>query len=227
MEKGELNVNESSAVIDSLKKDIEVLKQAIASNTGSSTKDIASDIAKALRSVDDLQNGRTKFFDADELDPDDYIPDGILFTAYSSMYLIVDDKRNGKSVLAPNGEKIIFNTLHSKTVKEGNEQRVQYICGYICRSKKIALWLRSHSLFGIHFFEGTDKSLSVDARKAFFAAKAANMVNSYSKTQLIESARQYGLSLGSDLSVVRQELIHKIADNDYNTELKYYESRKL
>ena len=228
MKKGEIKFGDSGAedVLASLQNEIAILKQALVNNSGKTQKDQTIEIAKALKQVDELQSGKNVFYDADEIDPEDFVKDGVLFTAYSSMYLIVDDKRNGKPVLVPNGEKIIFKTLHSRTINEGKDTRVQYICGYVCRSKKVIEWLRNHSLYGIHFFEGTNKSLSVDARKAYFAARAANVVNSYSKTQIIDAARNYDVSLGSDLSIVKQEIIHKIANRDYDEELRYYESKK-
>lgn len=158
--------------------------------------------------------------DKEENPADDYLDTPATFFSYSSKFAVYGDKRYGKIVDTPNGKGIQFEShyrFNKKTGGRGTE--TVSISRAVIRSKKEAEWLRSHTQFGIKFFESIKTAVDADVFLAEKMVQVSNMVMNLGDMQVVQRAKQEGIEIiDPDISNVRQQLIKKIATNQIDRE---------
>ena len=87
------------------------------------------------------------------------------------------------------------------------------------QSKKIVDYLRTHSLFGIRFFEDVNEAKAVDVTRAEKMTEVIMMLSKLTQHQIVERAKrekQEGnkISLSADVPQVRKQLAQLIVDKE-------------
>lgn len=170
----------------------------------------AATLANALVQAEKYQSGGKYYSDIRDIDPDDYSDKPFIFTSYGGGYVIVDDVRNGRPVRTPYGNVIRFKFAASRITRVGRTDTYSSFCQYKTNSRSEAEWLRSHSKFGIEFFEDNPKqALDADVFFIQVASSVAKNIHKLETSQLLERARAYGIELGGDLDDIRNKIIIK------------------
>ena len=116
------------------------------------------------------------------------------------MYLVLDDLRNGLSVLPPSKRKFLFKPSgRTRTTKvSGRYAEVVYnhFCTCPVTSKKDVEWLRQHTRYGIDFFENANEAISMDMDIAQIAASMLINLESASNDEIIRRAKDMGIAIG-------------------------------
>lgn len=153
------------------------------------------------------------FVEERDIDPADYDERGVLFCAYSTGYLIVDDVRQGFPVPTPFGNAIMFMfTGQNKTRDNQGNMVLNTFCSYQSKSKKEQKWLREHRYFGIKFFESAKEALSTDAIRAQKLLRYVDVVMSMDQHQIVQNCKAYGVGISEDMRVMRIQLANKMLD---------------
>lgn len=185
------------------------------------------DMARAIATAEQYKAGGVFYRDIRDLDPADFDERGAIFTSYGNGYLIVDDVRRGFALPTPYGRIFKFRFTAHKIVKIGRAESYSCYCSFKTYSKKEIEWLRSHTRFGIEFFENVNLALSTNARKAQIAAKVYKMVTSLDQHEIVRRAQSYGIQVGGVLSDIITELSHRMAEEQYKKELAESEERNI
>lgn len=154
-----------------------------------------------------------QIYDAGEIDETDYLEEPAVFFAYSSFFRIQDDRRFGQNVMIPYGKAARFKRLYRyhKGKSRFDTQTIS-VCQAVIRSKKIAEWLRSHTLFGVRFFETLDDARNVDHIMAEKLTEITLLLNSMTQHEILRRARaaveQDGavITMSSDVAAVKKQL---------------------
>ena len=157
-----------------------------------------------------------RVFDTEELDPDDIIEQGVIFTSYGTAFIITDDRKFGKTVKIPGGRPYIkFKHAATKINKRSyNEDEVTTFCTYISYSKKEIEFLRQHTLMDISFYENNPKqAMSQGAKFIQLASNIHNQISSLDKMKLINKAKQLGINPNQEIRVLRSEIAAHVAES--------------
>lgn len=178
---------------------------APAGMSGSQFAELLATVVKATKEKPDDQKLTVKtFVDERDIDKDDFDEKGIIFCAYSTGYLIVDDVRQGFPVSTPFGNMIFFKYEGKTESRDGKGKVVlNTFCVYQSRSKKEQEWLRGHRYFGIKFFESAKEALSTDAERAQKLVRFIDSVMSLTQDQAVIQCRSYGVPISSDMRTMR------------------------
>lgn len=194
----------------------------------SDNNELIKTLVQELRGNQQVKTGQFEFdsmhTEAD-IDPDDALEekDYVTFITHKVIHVIVDDKRNGRNIRVP-FEKIVFKYVSTKQVKNGRETDVFQLSTYTCTSKKELAWLRAHSLFGITFFDKMTGVLSKDAGRAFKLARQMMVLKNIGQGQIINMAKQRGISIGDDLDMMRSEIANIVVEEQILKEQGYAEN---
>jgi len=152
-----------------------------------------------------------------DIDKDDFNEVGVTFCAYSTMYVVVDDKRNGANVLPPYGNRIVFDYQATSKYKVGKYDEISTYCAHTSHSNKEIKWLREHTFFGSRFYEGAKEALSVSGEKAEVITRCMNRVNNMNQSDIVKYCKdpKYGVPITDDLRSMRVDLANKLADEEY------------
>lgn len=157
---------------------------------------------------------------ADEIPLDDYLEKPVEFYIYSQMYTIYDDVRKGHPVFPPYGRIIKFHNLfRSKKSTASNRYDGGTIAIAFARvfSKKQVEWMRAHSDYGIKFFETVEQAKNVSILFAQMLKEADNQVGR-TDFDVINKAKELSIPLSHDTSILRQQVVFKIAEIKMNAE---------
>ena len=158
--------------------------------------------------------GEDLTFADDDLPVDDYMEDPAVFFTFSVYYSIFGDKRKGHLVSTPYKRPIRFQRLyryHKKGKRGGDTVSVSQC---IIRSKREAEWIRSHSLYGIKFYETFNEVDNIDKAYADKLVHAATQVNSMNDMSVIHRAKAEGIDIESpNVDDLRKLLMKKLAEN--------------
>jgi hypothetical protein len=80
--------------------------------------------------------------------------------------------------------------------------------------------LRNHSQFGVRFFESMENAMSVDVSWAQKLVESNSQIQQLSDMQVIDRSTQEGLTIISDISVMRKNLIEHVAKKNIAQEEK-------
>jgi hypothetical protein len=181
---GNGELDEIKQYIKNLEKTVADLQKQnlpIAVTPQETTGSIIKDVVKAIEETKFDQKG---YYKPEQIDPDDVLPEPIQFSSYGLMYLVLDDKKNGRPVLPPGTtepgqKKFLFKpsgrVKRWRQVGEKSEMYYQNFCTISVGSKRDAEWLKSHSRFNIEFFTNTNKALSTDAHRSLGTEKVGSI----------------------------------------------------
>ena len=209
--------NDTMKIIKDLQGQIDSMK----------TKDEASLLAQLLDKVGDRGSSKetetgqfdfNKKYSMDDIDDNDVLSleEQVTFIAHRVYHFICDDQRAGMNVPAPFGV-IKFKFESTRAIKGGRETELIQMCTYTCKSRKELEWLRSHSTFGIVFFDkikGTEYSADIEKSKAL--ARQMVALQGMGQHDLISMARQRGMNPGDmDLASLRASLAINVVDEQF------------
>lgn len=185
---------------------------------GGMSADQFKQLIEAVKAPDKRENLSIKnFVDEKNIDPADFDEKGMLFCAPSTGYVIVDDVRQGFSVMTPYGSAIIFE-FNGQIIgrdSEGNQQ-LNTFCSYLSKSKKEQEWLKEHRYFGLKFFESAKEAISTNAARAQKMMKYVDALIGQDAAQIFAQCKKYGLPISDDLRSMRVHLADKmIGEADY------------
>lgn len=212
------------AALLSLKDKVDAIEKSGVAAPAGTQDQLLSTLVERITGMNGPRTGQFEFDTQHselDIDPEDILSEeeAVTFVAHKVAYVIVDDKRNGRNVKAPI-DKIEFKYAHTKQVKNGKEVDLFNLCTYTCRSKKELEWLRSHSLFNVTFFDTVSTTLSEDVMKANKIAKHVIRLQSLGQQKLVNMAKGYGITVGSDFTLenLRAEIAIKSAEKEMESE---------
>jgi hypothetical protein len=160
-------------------------------------------------------------------DEGDYVDDIIndwneqpsIFFSYSHHFSISGDKKRGIESAPPHGV-VKFKPLIRSQRKTGKNTQVISVCSVKVNSQKEVDYLRNHSQFGVRFFESMENAMSVDVSWAQKLVESNSQIQQLSDMQVIDRSSQEGLTIISDISVMRKNLIEHVAKKNIAQEEK-------
>ena len=218
----EQNVNSveksQDQIIAELKAQLEDEKTRNSQSGSTGLEDLTQAIKSGFSGASQLgNNGEViddhSYSDLATLDAEDVLDEKemITFVAHKIMYVIADDKRNGRNVKAPFG-LIVFKHNSTRLVRNGKETDQFNISTYTCRSRKELEWLRTHSLFGVMFFDKISQAITSDAHKASRLAKHVLALKTVGQHQLVQMARSREIPVVEDLNYLRSMIAQSIVE---------------
>lgn len=180
-------------------------------NNSKETNKLISALTETIKNQSS-NNGQIYTSEIEEFDPEDLMAVPAMFFSYDFKYAIYDDVRFGKVVNPPAG-KIKFNPIHRDVKKVGGKNAPIYnnMSIAIIYSKKQYEYLRSHSLFGIKFFENVKQASEVNHDESMALVDAYNSISSLSSYQLRNRCLSEGIKIeSSDDGELRKKLAIKI-----------------
>ena len=123
-------------------------------------------------------------------------------------------------VTPPRNQPIIFEKLYRYSKKTGGRTaEMVSVSQATIRSSSMADWLRSHSLFGIKFFEDMGKAQNVNITLAEKMSEMNNVVNRLNDHAVIERCTREGITVATgDLMELRKVLTRKLAEEALKNE---------
>jgi len=200
-------------MIRQLQKQVEMLQQNQNQNQNQNGGGITPEFLERLvRGIQGPQakTGQFEFdtmYSEEDIDPDDTLPkeEWVTFVCHRVMHIIVDDQRNGRNIRAP-FDKIVFTYDSTKRVTNGKETELINLSTYTCKSRKELAWLRSHTKFGIYFFDSIDGSMSQKAERASLLVRVMLQLGRMGQHQIIQMCRERGLPITKDLNEMRSNI---------------------
>jgi hypothetical protein len=201
-EKANVQVKESDS-LENFRKEFEELKKSFKSVLEKNEK-----LENSLRKTKESSNESY----LEDL-ADDWVDEGVSFFTYTYKTSLWGDKRNGTYIPNPNNGVILFKPLlrtkRNVSGKRGSD--VVSVSMYVSNSKREIEYLRNHSKYGIAFHETLEKAANVDYSMAMKLSECNNLVESLSDQQVIVRSQQEGLTLLSDVKIMRQRLTETLA----------------
>ena len=141
---------------------------------------------------------------------DDWLENPVVFFAFSYQFSIHSDMRRGIEEIPPHGA-IRFKPVIRTKRKKGKETQVISVSSVIVHSKEVVDYLRSHTQYGILFFENVESAMNVDATWAQKMVEAQTSISRLSDVQVISRAQQEGLAVTQSPEDMRRQLVEKMA----------------
>jgi hypothetical protein len=224
-----INDSVTNEMLKSLQEQIEFLKSKLNSGT---VKEETSDTKLLRELVSQLKNGsndgsydfRERYISDFEIDPEDELPKDkwVTFIANTVSYVIVDDKRKGKAVRVPYSP-INFQYDSTRKINNGKETEVVNLSRYTCKSKKELEFMRSHTNYGIFFFENMQNR--PDAKRTMKMLSIHGALKSMGMHELMPYAQRFNLDVTQDISVLRVQIANAYVDEQLDHEEKQNELR--
>ena len=141
---------------------------------------------------------------------EDWLENPVVFFAFSYQFSIHSDMRRGIEEIPPHGA-IRFKPVIRTKRKKGKETQVISVSSVIVHSKEVVDYLRSHTQYGILFFENVESAMNVDATWAQKMVEAQTSISRLSDVQVISRAQQEGLAVTQSPEDMRRQLVEKMA----------------
>lgn len=120
--------------------------------------------------------------------------DWVTFFVPSAGYVIVDDVRNGFTVLPPYKKKSIFFThINTGRAQIGKNVVLTPIAQYTSKSKKEIEWLKGHSFYGTFIFTSTARAADANAVKALRLGTVLNIIRVKDFPSIVHDANSLGV----------------------------------
>ena len=186
-------------------------------------EDLRRDITEELRrkSSEGLVIG-----DDEDYDPrEDYLEKPAVFFSFNVWYGIYGDKRYGREVLPPRGEKIEFKKLYRYAKRTGGKtSETISVSQTTIRSRSVAQWVREHTKFDIKFFEDLGTAQSINVTLATKMNDMSNVISSLSDHAVLERCKREQINVDTgDLGILRKHLIRKMAEDALKNEKQQHE----
>lgn len=138
-----------------------------------------------------------------QIDEEDWLEEGHTFWNHGAGYVIVDDKRNNKSVMTPLKTKIIFEYHSTTRTGTGKEINLRLLSKYVSHSKKEVKWLKEHTVYNSIIFDDLkNNTMSRQAKKASRLAAMIPKLRSMERTQLATALKTYNIPYDKDFEVM-------------------------
>jgi hypothetical protein len=137
---------------------------------------------------------------------DDWLDQPVVFFAFSFNFSIHGDKKRGVEDTPPHGP-IRFEPLIRTKRKGQRGTQVVSVSSVKVQSKQTVEYLRSHSQFGIAFYENIGSAMNVDSTWAQKMIEAQQSISRLSDMQIIARAKQEGISVTQSPEGMRKQLI--------------------
>lgn len=148
---------------------------------------------------------------------EDWLDTPVVFFAFSFNFAIHGDKKRGVETAPPHGA-IKFKPL-IRTKKKGLKGiQVVSVSSVKINSKVEAEYVRSHSQFGIAFYENMESALNVDSTWAQKMVEAQQSISRLSDMQIIARAKQEGVSISQSPEGMRRQLVELVAKRSIKRE---------
>lgn len=141
---------------------------------------------------------------------DDWLEKPAVFFAFSLNFSIHGDKKRGMETEPPQGA-IEFKPLIRTKRKGQRGTQVVSVSSVKVHSKEVADYLRSHSQYGIAFYENMESAMNIDSTWAQKMVEAQQSIGRLSDLQVIARAKQEGIAVGQSPEAMRKQLVEKIA----------------
>lgn len=141
---------------------------------------------------------------------DDWMESPAIFFSYSLNFSIHSDKRRGVETFPPQGA-IRFNPLIRTKRKGQRGVQVISVSSVKVNSKEVAEYLRTHSQYGIAFYENMGSALNVDSTWAQKMIEAQQSISRLSDLQVVARAKQEGVSVTQSPETMRKQLVELTA----------------
>jgi hypothetical protein len=189
----------------------QAVAKIMAENKGTSADDVLKKLDKLVNKKEDEGN---------VLDLDDLLDEPIFFFSYGSSITLFDDRRRGQRVPPPFGAPVRFTpSYRTKQVSVSQKDvKIVHVCGVKVTSRKVAEWLRAHTLFNIRFFEQIGAARAIDSYLADKMTEAANSLTSLTPIDIINRAKLLGVPISKDIDEMRRGIIMKIAEREIKVE---------
>lgn len=165
------------------------------------TQEAKEEMSRDLEYVQDLE--------------DDWLDTPVVFFAYSFNFSIHGDKRRGEETEPPHGA-IKFKPLIRTKRKTGKQTQVVSVSSVKIQSRAEVDYLRSHSQYGIAFYENMESALNIDSTWAQKMVEAQQSISRLSDMQMIQRAKQEGVAITQSPESMRRQLIELIAKRSIN-----------
>jgi hypothetical protein len=141
---------------------------------------------------------------------EDWLDNPVVFFAFSYQFSIHGDMRRGVETIPPQGA-IRFKPVIRTKRKRGKETQVISVSSVVVHSKEVVDYLRSHTQYGILFFENVESAMNVDATWAQKMVEAQTSISRLSDIQVISRAQQEGIPVTQSPEDMRRQLVEKMA----------------
>jgi hypothetical protein len=141
---------------------------------------------------------------------DDWLENPVVFFAFSYQFSIHGDMRRGVETIPPQGA-IRFKPVIRTKRKRGKETQVISVSSVVVHSKEVVDYLRTHTQYGILFFENVESAMNVDATWAQKMVEAQTAISRLSDIQVISRAQQEGIAVSQSPEDMRRQLVEKMA----------------
>lgn len=141
---------------------------------------------------------------------DDWLENPVVFFAFSYQFSVHGDMRRGVETIPPQGA-IRFKPVIRTKRKRGKETQVISVSSVVVHSKEVVDYLRSHTQYGILFFENVESAMNVDATWAQKMVEAQTSISRLSDIQVISRAQQEGIAVSQSPEDMRRQLVEKMA----------------
>jgi hypothetical protein len=141
---------------------------------------------------------------------DDWLENPVVFFAFSYQFSVHGDMRRGIETIPPQGA-IRFKPVIRTKRKRGKETQVISVSSVVVHSKEVVDYLRTHTQYGILFFENVESAMNVDATWAQKMVEAQTSISRLSDIQVISRAQQEGIPVTQSPEDMRRQLVEKMA----------------
>jgi hypothetical protein len=141
---------------------------------------------------------------------EDWLDNPVVFFAFSYQFSIHGDMRRGVETIPPQGA-IRFKPVIRTKRKRGKETQVISVSSVVVHSKEVVDYLRSHTQYGILFFENVESAMNVDATWAQKMVEAQTSISRLSDIQVISRSQQEGIPVTQSPEDMRRQLVEKMA----------------
>jgi hypothetical protein len=141
---------------------------------------------------------------------EDWLENPVVFFAFSYQFSIHGDMRRGVETIPPQGA-IRFKPVIRTKRKRGKETQVISVSSVVVHSKEVVDYLRTHTQYGILFFENVESAMNVDATWAQKMVEAQTSISRLSDIQVISRSQQEGIPVTQSPEDMRRQLVEKMA----------------
>lgn len=141
---------------------------------------------------------------------DDWLEQPVVFFAFSFNFAIHGDKKRGVDTEPPHGA-VKFKPLIRTKRRSGKETQVVSVSSVKVQSKSVVDYLRSHTQYGIAFYENMESAMNIDSTWAQKMVEAQQSIGRLSDMQIIARAKQEGISVSQSPERMRRELVELTA----------------
>lgn len=125
-------------------------------------------------------------------DKEDVLQEPAVFFSHKFGHGFISDTRSGKEFPNPIGNRaIIFKLWQTEKGGTVNDPTIIHICRYATSSKKEAEWMRSHSCYGIDFYEYSPDVEEIDMSQESIRIEAGERLKRMNDSAILSMTKEY------------------------------------